>query len=312
MRRKSFITLGAGLCALALVAASCSKKTPAGQTSSSSTAKGTITIGVSGAFSESKIVAEMYAQVLEKAGYPVKRQLDLQSRKVSDAALFAGSIDVKPEYLGSESFALDPKADVTGDAAHNSQVLTTLEAAKNVTVLTYSPAVDTNVFVVTKTTATKYSLANVSDLAKQSGGKTLASTFVFGAPPDCATNKFCEKGLKDTYGIVFKQVKSLDFGGPSTVAALKAGGVQVGELFSTAIYEPTFTVLVDDKNLQPADNIVPVIRNAVATDEVKSLLNAVSAKLTTDGILALNKKVDIDREDPAAVAKAFLQSQGLL
>jgi osmoprotectant transport system substrate-binding protein len=309
MRRKGLITFVVALCALALVAAGCAKKSTGGTTSSK---KGTITVGVSGAFSESKILAEMYAQVLENAGYTVKRQLDLQSRKVSDAALFAGSIDLKPEYLGSESFALDPKADVSGDAAHNAQVLAPLETAKNVTVLTYSPAVDTNVFAVTKTTATKDSLANVSDLAKTSGGKTIASTFVFGAPPDCATNKFCQKGLKDTYGIVFKQVKSLDFGGPATVAALKSGGIQVGELFSTAVYDPAFTVLVDDKHLEPADNIVPVIRNAVATDQVKSLLDAVSAKLTTDGMLALNKKVDIDHEDPAAVAKAFLQSQGLL
>jgi len=312
MHRKGFITLGVALCAIALVAAGCSKKTPAGQPSGSSSAKGTITVGVSGAFSESKILAEMYAQVLEHAGYTVKRQLDLQSRKVSDAALFAGSIDIKPEYVGSESLALDPKAAISGDAAHNQQILSTLEAAKSVTVLNASSALDTNVFVVTTTTAGKYGLTNVSDLAKTSGGKTLASTFVFGSPPDCATNAFCEKGLKSTYGIVFKQVKSLDFGGPATVAALKSGAVQVGELFSTAIYDPAFKALVDDKNLEPADAVIPVIRTAVVNDEIKSLLNAVSAKITTDGLLALNKKVDIDHEDAAAVAKTFLQSVGLL
>ncbi|MGZ4242096.1 MAG: ABC transporter substrate-binding protein [Actinomycetota bacterium] len=306
MRRRSLITAGVAILTLALIAGACAKKT------NTPTKKGTITVGVSGNFSESKIVAEMYAQVLEKAGYTVNRQLDLASRKVSDAALFAGSIDVKPEYLASEAIALDPNASVSGDPTNNSQVLTTLEAAKNVTVLTYSAAIDTNVFVVTKDTATKYSLANVSDLAKMTGGKTLASTFVFGAPPDCATNKFCQKGLKSTYGIEFKEVRSLDFGGPATVAALKNGRIQVGELFSTAVYDPSFVVLVDDKHLEAADNITPVIRTAVATDEVKSLLNAVSAKLTTDQMLALNKKVDIDHEDAAAVAKAFLQSQGLL
>jgi osmoprotectant transport system substrate-binding protein len=308
MRRKGLMAVGVATIVLALVAAGCAKKsnTPA------SSKKGTITVGVSGNFAESRIVAEMYAQVLEKAGYTVNRQLDLQSRKVSDAALFGGQIDVKPEYLASEAIALDPNANVSGDPTNNSSVLTQLESAKNVTVLTYSAAIDTNVFVVTKENATKYSLANVSDLAKMSGGKTLASTFVFGAPPDCATNKFCQKGLKSTYGIEFKEVKSLDFGGPATVAALKSGSIQVGELFSTAVYDPSFVVLVDDKHLEAADNITPVIRTAVATDEVKSLLNAVSAKLTTDQMLALNKKVDLDKEDPAAVAKAFLQSQGLL
>lgn len=141
---------------------------------------------------------------------------------------------------------------------------------------------------------------------------TIASTFVFGAPPDCATNKFCAKGLQSVYGIVFKEVKSLDFGGPLTVAALKSGQIQVGELFSTSVYDPDFVVLTDDKHLEAADNITPVIRTAVATDDVKTLLNGVSAKLTTDGMLALNKQVDIDHQDPAAVAKTFLQQQGLL
>src|ERR671931_2086552 len=82
------------------------------------------------------------------------------------------------------------------------------------------------------------------------GGKTLASTFVFGAPPDCATNKFCAIGLKSVYGIVFKQIKTTDFGGPITVQALKAGTIQVGELFSTSIYDPDFVALEDDKHLE--------------------------------------------------------------
>lgn len=141
---------------------------------------------------------------------------------------------------------------------------------------------------------------------------TIASTFVFGAPPDCATNKFCAEGLKTTYGIEFKQIKALDFGGPATVAALKSGAIQVGELFSTSVYDPDFVVLTDDKALEASDNITPVIRTQVATDGVTALLNAVSAKLTTDGMLAMNKMIDIDHQDPAAVAKTFLQQQGLL
>jgi osmoprotectant transport system substrate-binding protein len=145
------------------------------------------------------------------------------------------------------------------------------------------------------------------------GGPTLASTFVFGAPPDCATNKYCAIGLKNVYGIVFKQVRTTDFGGPITVHALKAGSIQVGELFSTSIYDPDFVALEDDKHLENADNIVPVMNatkshNAAAVDAI----NKVSAALTTDGMLALNKQVDIGQQDPAAVAKSFLQQQGLL
>jgi glycine betaine/choline ABC-type transport system substrate-binding protein len=144
-----------------------------------------------------------------------------------------------------------------------------------------------------------------------SSSHTIASTFVFGAPPDCATNKFCAVGLKNTYGIVFKQIKTTDFGGPITVQALKAGAVQVGELFSTSVYDPDFVVLKDDKHLEASDNIVPIIRRAVDTPEIDSLLNAISAKLTTSEMLALNKMVDISQQDPAAVAKSFLDQNGL-
>src|SRR3989441_5321748 len=144
------------------------------------------------------------------------------------------------------------------------------------------------------------------------GGGTIASTFVFGAPPDCPTNPFCQIGLKDLYGIEFKEVKKLDFGGPLTVNALKSGAIQVGELFSTSVYDPDFVVLEDDKHLEAADNIVPVIRKAVDSSAIDQLLNAISAKLTTDGMLALNKQVDIDKQDPATVAKNFLTQNGLL
>jgi osmoprotectant transport system substrate-binding protein len=141
---------------------------------------------------------------------------------------------------------------------------------------------------------------------------TLASTLVFGSPPDCATNKFCQIGLKNTYGIVFKEVKPLDFGGPLTVSALKSGSVQVGELFSTSIYDPTFVALVDDKHLESADYLAPVIRKAVDTPDVEALLNGVSAKLTTQNIVPLNKAFDVDKKDAASIAKKFLQDNGLL
>jgi osmoprotectant transport system substrate-binding protein len=140
----------------------------------------------------------------------------------------------------------------------------------------------------------------------------LATTLVFGAPPNCPTNPFCQIGLKNTYGIVFKEVKLLDAGGPITVQALKSGTIQVGELFSTSVYDPDFQVLVDDKHLEASDNIVPVMRNAAATPDAVNLLNAVSTKLTTEAMLALNMQVDINKADPAAVAMAFLTQNGLL
>jgi len=143
-------------------------------------------------------------------------------------------------------------------------------------------------------------------------GGTIASTFVFGAPPDCATNKFCAIGLKDVYGVVFKQIKTTDFGGPLTVKGLQSGSIQVGELFSTSVYDPDFVVLEDDQHLEASDNIVPVIRKDADSPAIDDILNSISAALDTDTMLELNKKVDIGQEDPAKVATDFLNSGNLL
>jgi len=145
-----------------------------------------------------------------------------------------------------------------------------------------------------------------------SGGNTIASTLVFGAPPDCPTNPVCQIGLKNTYGIVFKDVKKLDFGGALTVSALKSGSVQVCELFSTSVYDPSFVVLQDDKHLEAADNLVPLVRKAVDSSDIDTILNGVMAKLTTDNVLAMNKQYDIDKVNATTVAQNFIQQNGLM
>src|SRR6266542_4436295 len=143
-------------------------------------------------------------------------------------------------------------------------------------------------------------------------GGTIASKFVFGAPPDCPTNPFCQIGLKNVYGIVFKEVKKLDFGGPLTVSGLKSGAIQVGELFSSSVYDPSFVVLEDDKHLEAADNLVPLVRKAVDSPDIDTILNSVMAKLTTPILLGLNRQYDIDKKDPAAIAQAFIQQNSLM
>jgi osmoprotectant transport system substrate-binding protein len=313
MRNNRRFALGAAMLVLAITAGACSSgggggATPTGGASSPAVQRGTLTIGVSGAFAENQLVAEMYADVLEKAGYTIKRQLDLESRPVSDQALFSGSIDMKPEYLAFELPKLDENADTTGTADQVYPRVQQAATAKGLTALNFSPADSTNVFVVKPETATKFNLTNMSSLAP------VASQMTFGAPPDCATNNACEKGLQDVYGATFKSIKSLDFGGPQTVAALDSGAVDIGELFSLdpTITQKGYTVLQDDKHLQGAGNFVPLIRTDKLNDEIASLINAVQAKLTTDGMLTLVGKVQVDHEDVAEVAKAFLQSQGLL
>ena len=143
---------------------------------------------------------------------------------------------------------------------------------------------------------------------------TIASTLTLGGPPECPTRPFCAVGLKDTYGVVFGNFKALDVGGPLTVAALESGSIDVALLFSTSsvIGANGWVVLEDDKHLQQADNIVPVVSESVANDEITGLLNAISGALDTENITGLNKQVEIDKKDPAEVAGAFLAEQGLL
>lgn len=144
------------------------------------------------------------------------------------------------------------------------------------------------------------------------GGEPVASQLVLGAPPECPERPFCIPGLEDTYGIEFKAFKPLDVGGPLTVKALKGGQIDVGLLFSTssAIVANDFVLLEDDKNLQTAENIVPLVTKEV-DDSAAELLNQVSAALTTENITELNGRVELDQEDPADVAADFLEQEGI-
>ncbi|MDQ4095537.1 MAG: glycine/betaine ABC transporter substrate-binding protein, partial [Actinomycetota bacterium] len=127
---------------------------------------GELTVG-GVAFAENQIVAEMYAQVLEDAGYTVDRQIDLGSREILYPALKAGEVDVAPEYLGSLLLFLDPQAAASSDAENNAQLLEPLLAKDGLALLEPSDANDTNAFVVTRETAEEYDLETVSDLARE-------------------------------------------------------------------------------------------------------------------------------------------------
>ena len=270
--------------------------------------KGTIIVGVSGSFTENQLVAEMYAQVLEHAGYTVQRQFDLRSREVSQSALESGQIDLKPEYLSSLLLYLDPSGEHSNDPRVVTGQVATRLAPSGISVLTPSPAQDQNTFVANAGTAQRFGLTTMSSLAAVAGQLTL------GAPPECPQRPYCLTGLKDVYGILFWDFVPLDAGGPQTVEALKNDDVQVGLLFSTdpSIEANGFVQLTDDKHLQDAENITPVIRTAVLTDEVRRQLDAVSAALTTDNVTALIGKVVLDGQDIPTVAKVFLRADHLL
>ena len=270
--------------------------------------KPTVKIG-SFNFAESIVLGELYAQALEANGYTVERKFNLGNRAIVFPALEKGDVDVVPEYLATVLRFVDANAKGSSDPKEAQKQLQDAVKSKNLTVLDYAQAVDENAFVVTKATSDKYKLKKTSDIAANAQG-----LLVLGGPPECPQRPFCKIGLEQTYGIKLKDFKPLDAGGALTVAALDGNQIDLALLFSSdaIISVKGYVVLEDDKHLQLADNVAPLVRNAVATDDLKKIFNAVSAKLTTDELIALNKANGVDKKDANVVAKDWLKKQGLI
>lgn len=273
-------------------------------TSSTSAAADTIVIG-SANFPESVLLAQMYASALEAKGVKVSTKLNIGSRETYIPALKDGSIDLLPEYNGAllSYYSKVPKAsDSQGVYDELKGVL-----PAELMLLEQSAAQDKDTLTVTKETAAKYSLVTIADLAGKS------EDLIAGAGPEFKTRRAGMVGLKDVYGLTFKEFKPLDTGGPLTLKSILDGNVDVGNLYSTdpAIVINDLVVLEDPKDLFLAQNILPVITASKATPTVTAALNALSAKLTTEGLTAELKKVTVDKMDPAAVAKAWAEANGL-
>jgi osmoprotectant transport system substrate-binding protein len=303
MRPSTRVTLA--LAAVLLVASACG-----GASNTGSGAKPTVIIGSTN-FSEQLVLGELYAQTLEANGYTVTRKFNLGNREIVFPALQSGQIDMEADYLATLLSFVDKTAQGSTDPKVTAATLQKALDPKGLTVLDYAPAVDQNGFVVTKATADKYKLTKLSDLPP------VAGQLVLGGPPECPTRPFCALGLKNTYGITFKDFKPLDTGGPLTVAALEGGQIDVGLLFTTSaiIAVKGFVLLDDDKHLQLSDNVAPVVRNDLLTkagDSFKTLINSIAPKLTTAELTAMNKLVEVDKQDPKVVAKDWLKKQGIV
>ena len=291
--------------ALALAACGADSDPLSDDSGSSSTA---VTVG-SANFAESELLAEIYAQALESKKVEVKRSFNIGARELYLKALQDGSIDLLPEYNGALLSALS-----TGGAPEGVSSPTDVYAAlqkvlpKDTMVLEQAAAEDKDTLSVTQATATKHNLASIEDL------KAVAGQLVVGAGPEWAERYQGLKGLKQVYGVEFKQFKPLDAGGPLTVNALVDGDIDVGNVFSTdsAIATNKLVVLKDPKNLYLAENIVPLIRTEANNATVSGALNAVSAKLTTENLTTYLARVQVDKQDTATVAKAFLTDSGLI
>jgi osmoprotectant transport system substrate-binding protein len=280
--------------------------------SSGGGSKPEIKVGSDG-FYESKLVAEMFAQVLEADGYAVTRNLGIGARQVRQPALEQGQIDISPEYVGSGLGYYDP-AKTTGDGEANRAALAAILEAKGISVLAISPGEDANAGVVRKETADQLGLKSMSDLA------AVQDQLKWGLPPECDTNPLCKNAL-EAYGITFPpaQRETLAACDAPIAEALANKGVDFGWLCSTqpAIAQFGFVELTDDKNTQPAENMTALVRDdllAKVGDEAafEKRLNDVLALLTTEKLTELGVKVAVDQQDVADVAKAFLAENGLV
>lgn len=288
----------------ALVATSC------GGGAQTSPVPGTVTVAAFG-FSESRVLAELYSQTMEAEGIPVERSFDLASREVVEPALEQGVVDFVPEYSGTAlAFTTRGAGQVTADPEITRELLADTMGSRGVAVLDRAPGQNQNALAVTADTAARLRLAKVSDLA------ALGPTLRFGGPPECPERRFCLSGLRNLYGISFKEFVPLDAAGPLTVGALEGAEVDVGLMFTTSpvVLERNFVLLEDDKQLQPAENVVPVVRREVLErhgDRLRNAVNAVTAQLTTAELVQLNRAVELGGETPPAAARSWLDRHGL-
>jgi osmoprotectant transport system substrate-binding protein len=305
---------GVGLSALrlavvALVMAACGNDSSDGSRGASRR-DASITVA-SFSFAESRVLAEIYGQALERRQYPVERAHDLASREVVEPALEQGVVDLVPEYLGTALAFVDPnRGDEPSDQAFLHRRLKEAFAARGVAVLAAAPAQNQNGLVVTRETAQRHGLTRVSDLVP------IADQLVFGGPPECPERPYCLPGLAETYGLRFKEFRPLDAAGPRTVAALEGNEIDVGLLFTTDghLGDPKFVLLEDDRDLQPPENIVPVVRRDVISrygQELVALLDRVSGQLETVELVTLNRRVDLDGVQPSVAAAQWLREHGL-
>ncbi|WP_151477029.1 ABC transporter substrate-binding protein [Streptomyces albicerus] len=263
-----------------------------------------VTIGTAN-FTENQVLGFLYAAVLEAAGVQTKVRPNLGTREILIPALRGGDIGLLPEYQGALLHYIDPKAEATEEGEMQNALAMSLPVGLQV--LPYGMAEDSDAFAVTRETADRYGLATLADLRKQNG------RLVIGAAPEVKKREVGVVGLKDVYGVEFKEFKSLDSSGPLVKGALKKGDVDVANLFTTDtdIQANRWVVLTDPKNLIPGQHVVPLIADRKADSTVRKALAQLGNVLTTADLTELNRKVDKDKKDPEDVANAYAKEKGL-
>lgn len=262
----------------------------------------------SGDFPESQIVAEIYAQALQANGFDVGRRMGIGSRETYIPALKDHSIDLVPEYIGNLLLYFAPDAQVTMLDAVELELYKRLPG--DLSILTPSPASDTDTVTVTGATASAWNLKSIGDLAAHS------AEVKFGAPSAFQTRPSGLPGLRQKYGLDIRPgnfVAINDGGGSVTVRALVEGRVTAANIFTTspAIAQNHLAVLEDPEHNFLAGNIVPLVNSQKKSDRLKEVLDAVSATLTTAGLAELNSAVSGNSGiDPDQAARTWLRNKG--
>jgi len=276
---------------------------------------GSLTVGGAN-FTEMQIMEEMYKALLEKAGYTVDVKT-AGERELYAQSLVSGEIDVVPEYaatmaeyLNRQANGADAAAIATPDAAATVAAMQPLAEAQGLTVLEPAEAIDSNGFYVTKDFAEQNNLETLSDLG------ALGQELTIAAGDECLNPEriYCGPGLMETYGLKIKGVTGDEFGSTSGKQKVIAGQAQLGLTGTTdgTLDGLGLVILEDDKMLQAADNLVPIVNTESAGDaQIAEVLNALAAVLTTEDLAGLNQKVDGEREKPADVAQDYLTDKGL-
>lgn len=280
-------------------------------------AAGADALTVGGAtFTEMRIMQQMYGQLLAKAGKTVTYKT-AESREIYGKSLESGEIDVVPEYAATAAEyyntlknGANPPAVSSADVAATVEALRTLAGERGLSVLEPAQAANQNGFAVTKAYADANQVTTLSQLAAKKKAIKLA------AGDDCGNpeRKFCKPGLEQTYGFQIT-IDPLGFGTTQTKQAVVSGKDDVALVGTTdgTLEQLGLVLLEDDKGLQAADNLVPVVNKASAgSDDVAQVLNKLSAVLTTSDLAQLNLKVDGERQKPEDVAREYLTSKGLL
>jgi len=309
--KQSLVGVGLGIAAL-LLSACGGNSNPLGEASSSqpaqsgsaSAAGGPVVVG-SADFTESKILAEIYSQAIKAKGVDSSTKLGIGSREIYIKALQDGSISAVPEYTGNLLLNFD--ANATATTAEEVEKSLPAVLPPGLKLLKSSPAVDQDVYVVTKDFSAKNGITSLEDLKK------IASTSSLGGPPELEKRAYGPPGLEKIYGAKFKEFRPYAKY-PPKISDLDANKIQVATFFTTdaVISEKGYVQLKDPQSMILPQNVIPLVRSDVADNtNAVAALDAVQAALTTDDLVQLDKKVDSEHQDPAQVAGEWLKSKGL-